>query len=393
MRFFWQKKKEEERGLVDGVNTAVTYRGAGYTPKKAMLLSAVYACVDCISNAVAQLPLEPYNVDSDGHKHRAVDHPSYYLLCKEPNEIMSRFTFMRILVTSMLLRGNAYAYIKRDRLGNATELKYINPDAVTVVENADGTVSYELVTGAIVNARDMLHFLNFTYDGINGISTLENARNTLALSTDSEAHAAGFFRGGANAAGILKVNGTLGEKQAKQLKEAWAKAFNPAVGQPNGVAVLSGSMDYQQITVNPADAQLLETREFNVVDICRFFGVSPVKIGDLSKSSYSTVEATQLAFLTDTLQPILEKMELEFERKLFRADEKWRIDVRFDTSTLLRTDKAAEADYLAKLFNLGALSVNEIRQRQDLQPVDGGDNHFVQVNLQTLTAAGQPQNE
>ncbi len=98
-------------------------------------------------------------------------------------------------------------------------------------------------------------------------------------------------------------------------------------------------MDFQPITVNPADAQLLETRAFNVVDICRFFGVSPVKAFDLSKSSYSTVEATELAFLTDTLSPLIEKIEEELERKLYKPSEKASIDVRFDTSALLRADK------------------------------------------------------
>jgi len=100
-------------------------------------------------------------------------------------------------------------------------------------------------------------------------------------------------------------------------------------------------MSFQPITVNPADAQLLETRKFNVVDICRFFGVSPTKCFDLTNSSYSTVEATQLAFLTDTLAPLLEKIELEFERKLYKPSEKEHIDIRFDTSVLLRADKTS----------------------------------------------------
>lgn len=116
-------------------------------------------------------------------------------------------------------------------------------------------------------------------------------------------------------------------------------AFNPNYGSPNGVAVLEGNFTFEPITVNPSDAQLLETRQFNVVDICRFFGVSPVKAFDLSKSSYSTVEATELAFLTDTLSPLLEKIELEFERKLYKPNEKDSIDVRFDTAMLLRADK------------------------------------------------------
>ena len=136
-----------------------------------------------------------------------------------------------------------------------------------------------------------------------------------------------------------------------------------------------------------SDAQLLETREFNVIDICRFFGVSPVKAFDLSKSSYSTVEATQLAFLTDTLNPLLEKIELEFERKLYKPSERNSIDVRFDTSSLLRADKASQASYYNTLFQIGAITPNEIRKALDLEPLENGDKSFVQVNVQTLDNA------
>ena len=136
-------------------------------------------------------------------------------------------------------------------------------------------------------------------------------------------------------------------------------------------------MEFKPITVNPSDAQLLETREFNVIDICRFFGVSPVKAFDLSKSSYSTVEATNLSFLTDTLSPLIEKIELEFERKIYKPSEKEMIDVRFDTSRLLRADKQSLATYYSTLFNIGVVSPNEIRREIDLPYIEGGDNHFV----------------
>ena len=115
--------------------------------------------------------------------------------------------------------------------------------------------------------------------------------------------------------------------------------------------------------------------------------MSPVKCFDLSKSSYSTVEATNLSFLTDTLSPLLEKIELEFERKLYKPSEKESIDIRFDTSRLLRADKASLANYYNTLFNIGVVSPNEIRKEIDLPSIDGGNNHFVQVNLATLQNA------
>ena len=303
---------------------------------------------------------------------------------------MSRFTFMKALMVSVLLKGNGYAYIERDVKGNAVALHFIPADLVTVIspKKLSDNIKYSITGIGNVEACNMIHILNFSYDGITGISTLAHAKNTLGLAVDSEAHAAGFFKGGANMAGILKlVSGTLTESQKKGLKTSWQNAFSPETGTPNGVCVLEGNMEFEPITVNPSDAQLLETREFNVIDICRFFGVSPVKAFDLSKSSYSTVEATELAFLTDTLAPLLEKIELEFERKLYKPSEKDSIDVRFDTATLLRADKQSLANYYQTLFNIGVISPNEIRKELDLPAVEYGDNTFVQVNIQPIEKA------
>lgn len=377
---FWKRKKKD----VSTIQSALRYTASGMSGN-AMALSSVYRCVEVISNSIAQMPLEPYKLDADGFKKKYVHHPTYLLLSKEPNRRMTRYTYIKTMVSAMLLNGNAYSYIVRDEEGVAKELIYIDPSRVRPVAQEDGSVTYNINgVGFSIPSSDMIHILNVTYDGIVGISVISHATQAISLASASEAHASGFFKGGANTAGILKVQGVVSKEQAKQIKASWSDAFTPGTGQPNGVAILQGNMDYTPITINPADAQLLETRRYNMEDICRFFGVSPVKCGDLTKSSYSTVEATQLAFLTDTIAPILEKIELEFERKLYGVRERWQIDVRFDTSVLLRADKGSEADYYTKLFYLGVLSPNEIRQRLDLEPIDGGDAHYLQVNLQDM---------
>lgn len=390
MNFNFRKKKKEERQQTNSFDYLLYSAAGGYTASKALLLSTVYRCVEVISDSIAQLPLEPFRIDSNGYKVKFDTHPTYNLLSKEPNQRMTKFTFIKTMIVSMLLKGNAYAYIERDERGNAKALHYIPADLVTVIppETLQDNVTYS-VTGLknVIESCNMIHILNFSYDGITGISTLAHARRTLGLATDAEGHAEGFFKGGANLAGILKVQSSLTTDQKQALKSSWNSAFNANTGTPNGVAVLEGNMDYEPITVSPADSQLLETREFNVVDICRFFGVSPVKAFDLSKSSYSTIEASELAFLTDTLSPLLEKIEEEFERKLYKPSEKNSITVRFDTSVLLRADKQSLANYYSTLFNIGAITINEIRSQLDLPYINGGDNAFVQVNVQTLDRA------
>jgi HK97 family phage portal protein len=358
----------------------------GYAASKSMTLSAVYRSVDVISDSVAQLPLEPFAVDNRGYKRKMINKPIYKILNKTPDGNMTRAMFMKMVVSSMLLKGNSYAYVDRYKTGDIRKIVWLPTDSVTVNISKNGGISYGCNRGygipTVIDSKNMLHFRNFSYDGVMGISTIEHAKHSIGLAADSEAHAQGFFKGGANLAGILKIADRTTKEQKQAIKDAWQMAFNPVTGNPNGIAIVDGNMDYQPITVTPEDAQLLETRQFNVVDIARFFGVSPVKLFDFSKSSYSTVEATQLAFLTDTLAPLLEKIEQELELKLFPNDN---IDVRFDTARLLKGDKTAMASYYSQLVNLGAYTINDVRRELDLTSVEGGDETLVQVNLQKLT--------
>ena len=368
------------------------YRGswpALTSRSKPMLLSTVYRCVDLISDSVAVLPLKTYRVDTDGFKREAKEHPVYTLLDLEPNEDMTRYVFFKTLMASVLLTGNGYAYIERDAQLRVVQLIYIPSNQVTITWLTDrkgiSRKRYQ-VTGfsSLVEPKDMIHVLNFSYDGIIGVSTLTHARQTLGIATSSEEHAEGFLRSG-GVSGVLTVEGArLSKEQKDQIYDTWDERV---ANHPNGIAVLEGNMRYQPITINPKDSQLLESRMFNVVDICRFFSVSPVKAFDLSKSSYSTVEATQLQYLTDTALAVITKIEQEINRKVFLLSEMKTLKAEFDTSAILRTDKAAQAAYWKDLSVVGAATPNEVRRENNLPRIENGDKAFVQVNVQTLDNA------
>lgn len=389
MKFFWQKnkQKEENRSTTSVFGDYLGYNCASiYSDDKAMLLSAVYRCVNVIASSAAQLPLEPYKLDTNGYKTKFTQHTTYNVLNRRPNSNMSRFTFISLMMSSMLLNGNAYALIERDEKGNCIALHYIPSGNVTIHKpiKIGDEVKYSVIgIKRKIEACNMIHLLNYTVDGYEGISTLAYAKKTLQIASDSEGNAAGFFKGGGNLAGILKANAPLTTDRKQKLKSSWNQAFSQN-GNPNGVAILDADLSFQSVSVNPADAQLLESRQYNVVDICRFFGVSPVKVFDLSKSSYNTIEQMQLAFLTDTLQPLLEKFEQEFERKLYKPSEIDSIDVRFDTAALLRVDKQSLANYYNTLFQIGAITPNEIRRELDLPQLEDGNETYVQVNLMSL---------
>lgn len=372
----------EQRSADESVfGLALNYNGySTYKTSQALTLSAVYRCVEVISNSVASLPVKLYVIDKKGYKGEMKNGLSY-LLSKKPNNKMNSYTFYSLIVKDILLSGNAYALIIR-KDGKITGLQYVQAGLVSPVDM--GTRIDYCVAGikGKVNQEDILHFMNYTDNGVFGISVLTYARRTLGIADAGDKSADNFFKSGSCTSGFLKFEGPSNGKQREEIMSAWQQATGGPNNGPNGIPVLPANVSYTQLSVSPADAQLLESRKFQVIDICRFFGVSPTKCFDMDHASYSNVEATELAFLNDTLRPLLTKIETELETKLFVSDDNY--DIKFDVSELLRTDKKSQAEYLTKLFNLGVLSPNDIRKELDMDEIEGGDIHVAQINLTSI---------
>lgn len=373
-----EQRKDEEN--VFGL--ALNYNGWGtYKTSQSLALSSVYRCVEVITNGVASLPVKLYRTDEKGFKYEIHNNLSF-ILSKKPTEKMNAFTFYKLIVKDILLMGNAYALILRDDNGEVVGLQYIQAGLVSPIDKGD-RIEYQ-VTGikGFVRQEDILHFMNYTDNGVYGISVLTHARRTLGIADYGENASENFYKSGGCTTGFLKFDGPSSGKQREEILSAWNQATGGVRNQPNGIPVLPANVNYTQLSVNPADAQLLESREFSIVEICRFFGVSPTKCFDLTHASYNNSEMAELAFLNDTLRPLLTKIEMEMETKLFKPEEGY--DIKFDVSELLRTDKKSQAEYFTKLFNLGVLSPNDIRKELDMDEIEGGDIHCAQINLTSI---------
>lgn len=373
-----EQRKEEEN--VFGL--ALNYNGwSTYKTSQSLALSAVYRCVEVITNGVASLPVKLYRTDEKGFKYEMHNNLSF-ILSKKPTGKINAFTFYKLIVKDILLQGNAYALILRNSKGEIIGLQYIQAGLVSPIDRGD-RIEYQ-VTGikGFVRQEDILHFMNYTDNGVYGISVLTHARRTLGIADYGENASENFYKSGGCTTGFLKFDGPSSGKQREEILSAWNQATGGVRNQPNGIPVLPANVNYTQLSVNPADAQLLESREFSVVEICRFFGVSPTKCFDLTHASYNNSEMAELAFLNDTLRPLLTKIEMEMETKLFKPEEGY--DIKFDVSELLRTDKKSQAEYFTKMFNLGVLSPNDIRKELDMDEIEGGDIHCAQINLTSI---------
>lgn len=379
-----QKEKRELNYISTNVSGALPFFGS-FGNYSAMNLSAVYRATELISNSIATLSIKVIRNDESGNN-QDEKHPLNYVLSdRNANSLISKFTLMKLLVQSVLLRGNGFALIERAN-GEVKSLRYLEANDVNIVyDKIKNTLYYDITSlNKRVLPKDMIHFVMFSYDGIKGLSVLQNAARSLEIANSAENAAKSFFDNNMMINGILKVQGPVNQKQREDIRSAWNETYT---SNGSGIAILQGNMDYQSIQLSAKDSQMLESRQFSVQDIARFFGISPVLLGDLSKASYSSLEAVQNDFLVHCLQPYITMIENEFNRKLLSVGE-MNLQVILETNDILRTDKAAQSNYYSTLINSGVLSINEVRKEIGYNGIgEDGDKHiipFTDVSMNTI---------
>lgn len=372
---FWNKEEKRELQYVaPSFQEALTFNGIN-NQYSAMNLSAAFRATEIISDSIAMLPIK-VKLQNGQHKEEMENHSLNLIFNDKAGNTITKFNLMKLLIQSVILRGNGFAYINRAKDGTVTNIRYVESKDVTIHYNKNKDELYyqiPMISNKRIEPINVIHLIKNSYDGINGISVLSYAARSLGISNNTENSANSFFTNGCNLAGVLTVQGQLTQKQKDDIRSSWNQAYNNG---GNGLAVLQGNMSYQPIQLSASDSQMLESRQFNVQDIARFFGISPVLLGDLSHSSYSTIEATQNQFLLHTLQPYITMVEAEFNRKLLKPSEH-NISINLDETALLKTDKTALASYYTSLLNSGVMCVNEVRKELGYSEIEGGDKHLI----------------
>ena len=372
--------------------------GKVVTERSAMQMTAVYACVRILSEAVAGLPLHVYRYNDQGGKEKALDHPLYLLLHDEPNPEMSSFVFRETLMTHLLLWGNAYAQVIRNGKGDIVALYPLMPNKMTVERDENGQLFYRYTRGSdeavkpaetvILSPRDVLHIPGLGFDGLVGYSPIAMAKNAIGLAIAAEEYGSKFYANGAAPSGVLEHPGTL--KDPSRVRESWQNTFGGSAN-ANKVAVLEEGMKYTPISISPNEAQFLETRKFQINEIARIFRVPPHMVGDLEKSSFSNIEQQSLEFVKYTLDPWVIRWEQSIQRTLLSPEEKKQYFVKFNLEGLLRGDYQSRMQGYATARQNGWMSANDIRELENLDLIpeeDGGDLYLVNGNMVPLTLAG-----
>ena len=365
----------------------------------AMQTTAVYACVRILAESIAGLPLHVYAYRGEGRE-RVPGHPLFTILHDAPNPEMTSFVFRETLMVHLLLWGNAYAQILRDRAGRVAGLYPLLPNHMSVNRDEDGRLyyTYQRVTDenpnfkrggeVILPAEDVLHIPGLGFDGLIGYSPIAMARNAVGMTLACEEYGASFFANGARPGGVLQHPGVL--KDPAKLRESWQAVYGGAAN-TGKVAVLEEGMTYQQIGIPPEEAQFLETRKFQVDEIARLYRIPPHMVGDLDKSSFSNIEQQSLEFVKYTLNPWVVRWEQALQKSLLLPEERKRYFIRFNVDGLLRGDYQSRMQGYAVGRQNGWLSANDIREMEDMNPIpaeEGGDTYLINGNMTKLRDAG-----
>jgi HK97 family phage portal protein len=373
-------KDPEIRKYFDGGTTSTGMSVSEYT---ALNYSAVWAAVRLISNTVATLPLDLYKRDdATSLKYRA--HPTYRLL-KEPNPEMSSFTFRQTLQAHALTWGNGYAEIERDGAGRPRYLWPLKPDRVDPFR--DGMVLRYKVAGdggpdVILDAADVLHVRGLGWDGVQGYSPIAKARESIALGLAAEKFGSVFYGGGSTFGGTITHPTQFKSEETRNNFHKMLKARHKGVEKAHGILLLEEGMTFERIGIPPNEAQFLESREFQIEEIARWFNLPAYKLTN-TKLAYNSIEAHSIEF-HQALLPWLETWEQELEGKLISSLERNQQYIKHTVEGLLRADAAGRAALEATEFQIGGLTPNEARALADRNPITGGDRAFVQMNMMPL---------
>lgn len=373
--------------------------GKNVNERSAMQMTAVYACVRILSEAIAGLPLHLYRYKDDGGKEKAIDNSLYTLLHDEPNPEMTSFVFRETLMTHLLLWGNAYAQIIRNGKGQVIALYPLMPNKMTVDRDENGKLYYRytkdnteaktLENGSVIlSPEDVLHIPGLGFDGLVGYSPIAMAKNAIGMAIACEEYGAKFFANGAAPSGVLEHPGII--KDPERVRNSWNAAYGGSANSGK-VAVLEEGMKYTPISISNEQAQFLETRKFQINEIARIFRVPPHMVGDLEKSSFSNIEQQSLEFVKYTLDPWVIRWEQSLSRALFSSEEKKQYFFKFNVEGLLRGDYQSRMNGYSTARQNGWMSANDIRELENLDriaPEDGGDLYLVNGNMLPLSQAG-----
>lgn len=361
-----------EQALRCGLLEAPTASGVTVSADSALTVSAVYSAVRIISTGIGSLPLVLYQRRPDGGRDRATDHPVYDLLHDQPNPESTPATFWETGIAHLLIHGNLVAEIERANDGTPLALWLLPADQVRIERTAAGQLVYKLGEN-VLDPADVFHVPGYSCDGVTGIGVVKWARESFGLTKAMETSAASFFGNGMRAGGVLEYPGTLTDPARENLRKSMAQ-LHAGASNTGKMMLLEEGMKYNPLAISNEDAQWLQGRQFQIQEVARWFQISPTKLADLGRATWSNLASENLSFIQQTLRPHMVKVEQEVRRKLLSRDERRDLYGEFLIDGVLRGLTKDRYDAYAVGIGAGFLLRSECRAWENLPAVEGIDD-------------------
>lgn len=391
----FSKRSRDKPSPKNSVSEAATFffgtgsSGKTATPRTAMQVSAVYACVRVISETIASLPLHLYRY-TDAGSEKVYNNPLYRIVHDEPNSEMTSFVWREAMLAHLNLWGNHYSQIIRNGRGEVVALYPLLPDKMTVDRDARGALTYTYKTNGVDRMLDpsaVLHIPALGFDGVMGYSPIALERNAISLGIAAEEYGSKFFANGANPSGVLTHPSAV--KDIDALRQSWNAVYGGS--QNSGkVAVLEEGMKFEKVSIPNNDAQFIETRKFQISEIARIYRVPPHMIGDLEHATFSNIEHQSISFAQHTIRPWAVRIEQAMNRALLTPEQKQTMFFGINIDGLQRGAYKERMDGYAQGFQNGFLSVNDIRELENMNKSSepNADKYMINGNMVPLDMAG-----
>lgn len=380
------------RSLIFGLPSA----GVRVDEDVSLNYSAVWAAVSMIAHTMGIVSWQVHRRE-DGRRERLFDDPLARLLNVTPNSEMPPQAFKQTLAVNALLWGQAFAEVERNGAGRATQLWPIPSRMVEPRRTETNRLFYRVTPddGQAVDipAEDMFAPIGLSFDGVNGISPIQRARESVSMGLAMEKYGASFFGNDARPSFVLETDQKLSEKAEQNIRE-WAQRNHGGPGRSWKPGVFEQGISLKTIGMPNDDSQFLESRQFQVKEIARWFNIPPHKIAEMSDATFSNIDSRERMYVTEAVMPWARAFEEEANRKLIPGAQRGRIFTKFDFNSLMRGDVQTRTEHYNTMFNIGAFSPNDIRRLEDMNPIRGGNQHMVPGNMVPLRQAGsqmQPQ--
>lgn len=364
--------------------------GQNVTAQNALGLSAVWRSVNLISSTCAGLPLHVYRDDPQLDVRVKVSGGWGADLLANPHPDLTPFELWELVYVSLCLYGNAYLLKLKNGLGVVSELWWVAPDRIRVGRDPVSAAKFYILDGKDdqpLSDERVLHIPGFGYDGICGVSPIRAAREGLGLAMAAEEYGARFFGNGSLATGLLQSEQRIDQPEATRLKELWRAGGN-GLDSAHDIRVMGSGAKFTQLSIPNDDAQFLETREYQVTDVARWFGIPPHLLMQTEKStSWGTgIETQNLGLTQFTLLGYLSRVEQRLTKMITPGP----LYARYNLQGFLRGAPKDRADFYTKMWGMGAFSTNDILRLEDMPPVKGGDARYVPLNYGLLGAPPAP---